>query len=73
MSDGSVKKTKRHKRKPIPESALGGFKYFKVLSRILQRLRSEKDHHNRKLYFDQYITLFLLYFFNPIITMSFKN
>jgi len=42
--------------------------YFKVLSPILQRLHSEKDHHNRKLYFDQYIALFLLYFFNPIVT-----
>lgn len=58
----------RKKRQPIPESALQGFKYFKVLSHILQRLRSEKDHHNRKLYFDQYITLFLFYFFNPIVT-----
>jgi len=58
----------RKKRQPIPESALQGFKYFKVLSHILQRLRSEKDHHNRKLYFDQYIALFLFYFFNPIVT-----
>ena len=68
MSDGSDNKTKRHKRKPIPEHAIRGFKYFKVLSPILQRLHSEKDHHNRKFYFDQYITLFLLYFFNPIVT-----
>jgi hypothetical protein len=58
----------RKKKPPIPESALRGFKYFKVLSRILKRLSSEKDHHNRKFYFDEYITLFLLYFFNPIVT-----
>jgi hypothetical protein len=58
----------RRKRQPIPESALQGFKYFKVLSPILQRLHTEKDHHNRELYFDQYIALFLFYFFNPAIT-----
>ncbi len=58
----------RKKRQPVPESALQGFKYFKVLSPILQRLHSEKDHHNRKLYFDQYIALFLFYFFNPLVT-----
>jgi hypothetical protein len=58
----------RKKRQPVPESALRGFKYFEVLSPMLQGLRSEKDHHNRKLYFDHYITLLLLYFFNPIVT-----
>ena len=68
MPDGSVNRGKRHKRNPIPESALRGFKYFKVLSSILKRLYSEKNHHNRKLYFDQYIALFLFYFFNPIVT-----
>src|SRR4030043_1157274 len=68
MSDGSVNKGKRHKKNPIPKSVLRWFKYFKVLSPILQRLHSEKDHHNRKLYFDQYIALLLFYFFNPTIT-----
>jgi hypothetical protein len=68
MPEGSVHRGKRHKKNPIPESALRGFKYFKVLSPILQRLHLEKDHHNRKLYFDQYIALFLFYFFNPIVT-----
>ena len=58
----------RKKRQPIPESALGGFKYFKVLSPMLQSLRSAKGHHNRKFYFDHYIALLLLYFFNPIVT-----
>ena len=68
MSDGSVNKGKRHKKNPIPESVLRGFKYFKVLSPILQRLHSEKSHHNRELYFDQYIALLLFYFFNPVVT-----
>ncbi len=68
MPDGSINSGKRQKKNQIPESALSGFKYFKVLSSILQRLHLEKDHHNRKLYFDQYIALFLFYFFNPIVT-----
>jgi hypothetical protein len=59
---------KRQKRAPIPESSLRGFKYFKVLLPILQRLHSEKKHHNRELHFDQYIALLLFYFFNPIVT-----
>jgi hypothetical protein len=67
-NNGTVSKGKRQKKNPIPESALRGFKYFKVLSPILRRLHSEKDHHNRKLYFDQYIALLLFYFFNPTIT-----
>lgn len=72
MPDGLVNRdkenSKRHKKEPIIESALRGFKYFKILSPILQRLHSEKDHHNRRLHFDQYIALFLFYFFNPIVT-----
>jgi hypothetical protein len=68
MSDGSVNKGKRHKKNPISESVLRGFKYFKVLSPILQSLHSEKSHHNRELYFDQYIALLLFYFFNPVVT-----
>jgi len=68
MPDGSAHRGKGNSKRDIPESALRGFKYFKVLSSVLQRLHSEKDHHNRKLCFDQYIALFLFYFFNPIIT-----
>jgi hypothetical protein len=70
MPDGSVNKGRgrRQKRKQIPESALRGFKYFKVLFPLLQRLRKEKYHHNRELHFDQYIALLLFYFFNPIVT-----
>jgi len=67
-NNGTVSRSKRQKKEPIPENALQGFKYFKVLSPIFRRLHSEKDHHNRKLYFDQYIALLLFYFFNPAIT-----
>lgn len=67
-NNGTVRRGKRQKKNPIPESTLQGFKYFKVLSPILRRLHTEKDHHNRELHFDQYIALFLFYFFNPAIT-----
>ncbi|MDI6729855.1 MAG: IS4 family transposase [Thermodesulfovibrionales bacterium] len=68
MPDGSAHRGKRHKKNPIPESVLRGFKYFKVLSSILERLHSENTHHNRELYFDQYIAMLLFYFFNPVVT-----
>jgi hypothetical protein len=61
---------KRKKKSPIPESVLRGFKYFKVLTPILEKLRPIKAHHNRTLHYDQYIMLLLFYFFNPIITST---
>lgn len=61
------------KKKPeIEEEDLQGFKYFKVLRPFLEKLRSvgaERDRAgNRKLHFDQYGSLILLYFFNPIVS-----
>ena len=61
------------KKKPeIREEDLQGFKYFKVLEPFLEKLRSvgtERDRAgNRKLFFDQYGSLILLYFFNPILS-----
>jgi len=62
----------REKRKDIKESDLQGFKYFKVLSGLLERLHGagcDRDRaHNRTLHMDQYISLILLYMFNPICT-----
>ena len=58
---------KRHK---IVESDLEGFKYFKKLSRMLQRLHDagcQRDRAgNRQLHMDQYMALLLLFMFNPI-------
>ena len=60
-------------RKPkIEERDLHGFKHFKLLLPVLEKLH----HHgcardsagNRKLHYDQYAALILLYFFNPIVT-----
>jgi hypothetical protein len=57
---------------PVTVKDLQGFKYFALVAPLLERL-----HHsgtagdkagNRRLFFDQYAALLLLYFFNPILT-----
>lgn len=49
-----------------------GFKYFRKILRMLDRLHDAgcaRDRaHSRQLHFDQYTALILLYFFNPILT-----
>lgn len=60
------------RRKPITEKQLQGFKYFKKLLPLLDRLHdhgTERDRAgNRILHYDQYLALLLLFFFNPIVT-----
>jgi len=62
----------RAKREKIKEEQLQGFKYFKVLSGLLERLQDagcQRDRAgNRTLHMDQYVSLLLLYMFNPICT-----
>jgi hypothetical protein len=51
---------------------LQGLKYFKLIDELLERLRpvgTERDRaNNRELFFDQYATLMILYYFNPTVT-----
>jgi DDE family transposase len=61
------------KKKPTVQAQdLQGFKYFKLLNPLLERLHdlgTERDKAgNRQLCFDHYAALVLLYFFNPILT-----
>jgi hypothetical protein len=60
------------KREKINESQLQGFKYFKAISGMLDGLRNagcQRDRAgNRILHMDQYMSLVLLYMFNPICT-----
>ncbi len=61
------------KKKPkIKEEQLQGFKYFKAISGILESLHEagcQRDKAgNRLLHMDQYMSLLLLYMFNPICT-----
>ena len=64
--------TMRVKREKIKEEQLVGFKYFKMLSGLLERLQDAGCQHdragNRTLHMDQYVSLLLLYMFNPICT-----
>ena len=54
------------------ERDLEGFKYFDLLQPLLQKLHdagTERDRaDNRKLFYDQYGSMILLYFFNPVLT-----
>jgi len=60
------------KRHEIEEQELQGFKYFKVISGLLEKLHEvgcARDRAgNRLLHMDQYVALLLLYMFNPICT-----
>ena len=61
------------KKKPkLQAKDLQGFKYFKLLNPLLERLHdvgTQRDQAgNRRLFFDQYGALLLLYFFNPLLT-----
>jgi hypothetical protein len=58
------------KRQKIKEKDLQGFKYFKAISGLLEGLHeagcARDKAHNRTLHMDQYLSLLLLYMFNPI-------
>ena len=62
----------RPRREEIREEQLQGFKHFKLLTPILERLHENACQcdraGNRILHYDQYAALILLYFFNPIVT-----
>jgi hypothetical protein len=59
-----------HEREKIKDRNLQGFKYFKKVAKLLERLHGaacQRDRaHNRDLHMDQYMLLLLLYMFNPI-------
>lgn len=61
-----------HHRPEVRTADIRGLKYFKMLGPLLDRLHDEGTQRdragNRKLFFDQYASLLLLYYFNPIIT-----
>lgn len=62
----------RPKNTPVRSSDLRGFRYFRLLGPLLERLHprgAERDRAgNRRLYFDQYVALLLLYYFTPALT-----
>ena len=58
-------------RTPIRDKDLKGLKYFNVLGSLLDRLHDNATSRdragNRRLYYDQYACLLLLFFFNPVV------
>ena len=60
------------KRKKIKDDQLQGFKYFKAIGGMLESLHDagcgRDSAGNRQLHMDQYMSLLLLYMFNPICT-----
>ncbi len=53
---------------PFRTEDLTGLKYFGALNGLLKHLHAHRDHPNRVLHYDQYLSLLLLYFFNPVVT-----
>lgn len=62
----------RKKKLKIKESDLQGFKYFKLISHLLEHLHAAGTARdkagNRNLHMDQYMTMLLLGMFSPICT-----
>jgi hypothetical protein len=62
----------RRPKPPVAAKDLQGFKYFEMVLPLLARLQDagtgRDSAGNRRLFFDQYAALLLLYFFNPILT-----
>src|SRR5271154_7135376 len=60
------------RRRKLDPSEIEGWEYFDTLVPLLARLKdigTKRDKAgNRHLFYDQYISLLLLYFFNPTIT-----
>jgi hypothetical protein len=60
------------KRQKIKQDDLEGFKYFKMIAKLLENLHdvgTERDRAgNRDLHMDQYCSLVLLFLFNPIVS-----
>jgi Transposase DDE domain len=65
---------KRRRPRPDPDDpeSLRGHRLIKPIKHLIERLHdvgTQRDHAgNRKLFFDQYATLLLLYFFTPALT-----
>lgn len=63
---------KKDKDAPLDARKLQGFKYFRLINELMKKLHqvgTERDRaRNRQLFYDQYATLMILYFFNPTVT-----
>jgi hypothetical protein len=64
--------SRQKKTDTLDARKLQGFKYFELISDLLEQLQSvgtERERAgNRELFFDQYATLMILFFFNPTVS-----
>ena len=56
------------RKPPLREEDVQGFKYLDLFFKVLNRFHNAKTHQNRRLFYDQYLALILLYFFTPVLT-----
>jgi hypothetical protein len=65
-------KLTQEEKEQAPAPVVSGFKYLRLVGGLLQALHEEgtaRDRAgNRQLFYDQYATLLLLYFFTPTVT-----
>ncbi|MGR3179683.1 MAG: hypothetical protein ACUZ8E_16705 [Candidatus Anammoxibacter sp.] len=54
--------------KNLQENPIQRLSIIKPFKSLLKNLHSHADCFNRKLHYDQYVSLILLYFFNPTLT-----
>jgi len=57
----------RPPKKRVSEEKLQGFKFFDRMRSLLEVLRQDNAHHNRKLHYDEYALALIFYFLNPMI------
>lgn len=58
-----------NKSKDIKENDIQRLSILRPFKPLLEKLHNHADCFNRKLHYDQYVSLVLLYFFNPTLTV----
>jgi hypothetical protein len=58
----------RKPKPPITEKSIQGFKYLRAFHSLLKPLADIPIHGNRQFTMEQYVSLLLLYFLNPVLT-----
>jgi hypothetical protein len=57
----------RKRKAPVQAAQIQGLKYLRAFWDVLEPLRQIPVHGNRQFFMDQYVSLLLLYFFNPVL------
>jgi hypothetical protein len=66
-SDQPAPRRGRKRREKIKPEQVTGQTYLRFLQSYLDRLRRTYVHHNRILFFDDVVTIYLVAFFNPVL------